>query len=129
MIPDRNVSPDLQQVLERLNALERRFHAGCRDATPEFFEQLVAPQFWEVGASGRRYTRDHALQVLRERAALPPPEAWHMTNLFVETAGPEHYLLTYTLHQPERTTRRLTVWRHGQTGWQAIFHQGTLVAV
>jgi hypothetical protein len=37
------------------------------------------------------------------------------------------YLLTYTLVQPIRLTRRSTLWHqiHGQ--WKAIYHQGTLV--
>jgi hypothetical protein len=37
------------------------------------------------------------------------------------------YLLTYTLFQGVRTTRRSTIWERTSDGWQALFHQGTLV--
>jgi hypothetical protein len=37
------------------------------------------------------------------------------------------YLLTYTLFQGERTTRRSTIWERTSDGWQAVFHQGTVV--
>ena len=33
-----------------------------------------------------------------------------------------------TLSQGERVTRRSTIWRRTQHAWQAVFHQGTVVA-
>jgi hypothetical protein len=43
--------------------------------------------------------------------------------------GPEFYLLTYTLRQPDRLTRRSTIWRRTEDGdWQIVFHQGTPVS-
>jgi hypothetical protein len=41
--------------------------------------------------------------------------------------APGNYLLTYTLRQPGRVTRRATLWRRTGGGWQAIYHQGTVV--
>ncbi len=42
--------------------------------------------------------------------------------------APQTYLLTYTLDDGERLTRRLTVWWGGAaTGWKILFHQGTVV--
>lgn len=55
--PQLITAPGLEPVLEELKALEPLFHAVARDATPEAFDALVAPEFWEVGASGRRYSR------------------------------------------------------------------------
>jgi hypothetical protein len=37
------------------------------------------------------------------------------------------YLLTYTLFQPERRTRRATIWQSTESGWKIVFHQGTIV--
>jgi hypothetical protein len=37
------------------------------------------------------------------------------------------YLVTYTLAQGERVTRRATLWERAAGGWRAIYHQGTLV--
>ena len=37
-------------------------------------------------------------------------------------------LLTYTLWQGERVTRRLTVWQRHDGRWRILYHQGTIVA-
>jgi len=115
--------PGLTEVLDELRRLELLFHTG-HDA-----ERLTAPAFWEVGASGRRYSREYVLDVLCDRAASTTPEVdWRAEEFFLVPAGTDHYLLTYTLHQPERVTRRLTVWQRSGGQWQAIYHQGTTVA-
>lgn len=122
------VTPDhLQAILHELTALEPLFHSAHAEATTERFAQLVAPDFWEVGASGHRYSRDFALQVLRERSRQPAASEWQMSDLHVTEAGPGHYLLTYTLQQPGRMTHRLSVWRRSACGWQVSYHQGTVV--
>ncbi len=124
----RLVVPDaLLPVLEALRALEPLFHAAATDATPQRFEALVAPEFWEIGASGRRYSRAFALSVLSERQREPAAEDWDMSELHVSEIAPDTFVLTYTLRQPGRITRRATVWRRRAGRWQAVFHQGTVV--
>lgn len=117
----------LRPVLAELQALEPIFHAAHFGATPEAFERFVAPQFWEVGASGRRYSRDFALEVLSGRKESPDAGSWRTDGWHIAEAGTGHYLLTYTLFQPGRVTRRLSVWRRQDAGWQVIYHQGTVV--
>ncbi len=39
----------------------------------------------------------------------------------------DNYLLTYTLTQEERITRRATLWRRTSNGWKILDHQGTIV--
>jgi hypothetical protein len=118
----QSTSPELIEILDELRQLEPLFHTG-HDA-----ERIAAPTFWEVGASGRRYSRQYVLDVLSERAAGTTHHEWRADDFCVAPAGADHYLLTYTLHQPERVTRRLTVWRRSGEQWQAIYHQGTIVA-
>jgi hypothetical protein len=121
MDPAPSTSPGLTEVLDELRQLEPLFHTG-HDA-----ERIIAPTFWEVGASGRRYSRQYVLDVLRERTVDPTYKDWHTEDFYVAQAGADHYLLTYTLYQPERVTRRLTVWQRYGGQWQAIYHQGTIV--
>ena len=121
MDPALSTAPELMGILNELCQLEPLFHTG-HDA-----EHIAAPTFWEVGASGRCYDRQYVLNVLRERTADPAPQDWRATDFHVAPAGANHYLLTYTLHQPQRITRRLTVWRCSDGRWQAIYHQGTVV--
>jgi hypothetical protein len=43
--------------------------------------------------------------------------------------GPDTYLLTYTLDQAGRRTRRSTIWQNSEDGWRILYHQGTIIAV
>ena len=127
MAPDLTVPEALQPVLEELTKLEPLFHAAAGEATPEMFEKLVAPEFWEIGASGRRYTRAFSLRVLKERTRVPTGEEWDTSEYHISEIAPQTCLLTYTLTQPGRTTLRATLWQKRGDIWQALFHQGTPV--
>lgn len=127
MEPHLVVHENLQPILEELQRLEPQFHAAYPGATPEKFEELVAPEFWEIGASGRRYSREFALSVLTERQKGPAEEAWKTKDFHVFEVGEGSYLLSYTLLQPDRVTLRATLWRRDAGCWKAIFHQGTVV--
>ncbi len=126
------VTPEnLVPVLNELQRLEPVFHAAHADATPEDFEALVAPEFWEIGASGRNYSRAFALSVLQDRQQTPAEEAWKTRDFHVMQVAADTYLLTYTLVQPfpqgGRTTRRMTLWQRRDGAFKAVFHQGTVV--
>jgi hypothetical protein len=126
------VVPDsLKSVLQELQRLEPIFHAAYRGATPQQFEAVVAPEFWEIGASGRNYSRAFALSVLRDRQQTPSEAAWQTSDFHVSEVAPDTYLLTYTLVQPgqhvPRTTRRMTLWQRRDGAYKAVFHQGTVV--
>ena len=127
MEPELVISKGLEPVLEELKRLEPLFHAAASQATPQQYEELVAPEFWEIGASGRRYSREYALSVLQERQRKPLAEEWETSGFHLLEVAPDSYLLTYTLRQPGRVTRRATLWRSTDNKWQAIYHQGTVV--
>jgi hypothetical protein len=95
------------------------------------FEGMTDEGFWEVGASGRRYSRDHILDVMEDRhqvaSHLALADKWEAVDFACRQVGSDTYLLTYTLLQGERKTRRATVWRRAAEGWKILFHQGTVV--
>jgi hypothetical protein len=41
--------------------------------------------------------------------------------------APNDYLLTYTLLQGEKKTRRATISRRTEGQWKVVYHQGTIV--
>src|SRR5665213_635146 len=51
-------SPELLAVLEELKLREPIFHHPEFGTTRQDYEAMTDPQFWEVGASGRRYSRE-----------------------------------------------------------------------
>lgn len=125
--PDRTTAPELREVLEELRRREPLFH-GPSWRSLQDFDDAVAQDFWEVGASGRRYSREHVRAALAERTAAPQDESdWEAGEFQVRAMGASVYLLTYTLAQGERVTRRLTVWRRRENRWTVMFHQGTVV--
>lgn len=126
MEPALTVPEALAPILEQLKQLEPLFHAGHPDANLQQFDALVAPGFWEVGASGNRYSRAFVLEVLAGRIESPDTASWRTEGFWVTELGPDNYLLTYTLHQPDRVTRRASIWRRTPAGWQVVYHQGTV---
>ncbi len=127
MEPNLITDPKLTSVLQDLIAREPIFHHPEQGSTRSDFEKMMTPEFWEVGASGRRYSREYVLDVLEERTAHPPEEVWKTRDFHCLEIAPENYLLTYTLLQGERLTRRATIWRRTAQGWKIVYHQGTVV--
>jgi hypothetical protein len=120
--------PDLLPILEELRRREPIFHTPAFGTTNADFEHMMAPGYWEVGASGRRYSRDF---ILRWMSETPPADAtsagWQSSGHALRRLGPDTYLLTYTLRQAERLTRRSTIWHSTTEGWRILYHQGTIV--
>lgn len=111
-------------------ALQRRepvFHRPEFGTTRADFERMTAPEFWEVGASGNIYQRQDVLDILEQRHAQPHEDAWQVQDFACREISADHYLVTYTLLQGERVSRRASLWRKAGRDWQIVYHQGTLV--
>jgi hypothetical protein len=120
--------PKLLHVLDELASREPIFHRPEHGVTRRDFEPMIAADFWEVGASGRRYSREHALHVLEQRSKEQRDDVWETSEFRCQQLADNLYLLTYTLLQDRiRLTRRSTIWRRTEGGWQVVFHQGTIV--
>ena len=117
--------PALLPVLRELQAREPLFHRRELGTSTEDLQQQIAPEFFEVGASGRRYDRRHVIDVLTRRYAESEEEPWHTCGFHCRALSQDTYLLTYDLHQGRRRTRRMTLWRRTPQGWQVLYHQGT----
>lgn len=123
------MDPELTSVLEELSAREPIFHRPEFGTTCADFERMTADDFWEIGASGRRYSRDWVLDELDRRYANGPyHDVWETSGFEVRKLAEDVYLLTYTLIQDKtRVTRRTTIWRRSAEGWKILYHQGTIV--
>jgi len=128
MEPDLFTAPELLGVLEELRQREPIFHRPEFGTSRADFERMTEADFWEVGASGRRYSRQHVLDVLDTRRDSPEPDVWETFGFHCRQLATGLYLLTYTLKQGSRQTRRSTIWRQLPDGWKIVFHQGTEMA-
>jgi hypothetical protein len=129
--PWLTTEPRLREILRELSGREPIFHHPELGTTRADFERMTDEAFWEVGASGRRYSRHHVLDVLEDRhqvaSHLALEDTWETADFACRELGSDTYLLTYTLLQGQRKTRRATVWRRSAESWKILFHQGTVV--
>jgi hypothetical protein len=124
------VDPELLPVLDELRRREPIFHNSEFGSTTAEFERSTDPEYWEVGASGRRMSRAFILRELT--VTFPYVDAaaagWQTSEFGLRRLGPDTYLLTYTLDQAGRRTRRSTIWQSGESGWRILYHQGTIIS-
>lgn len=115
----------LAGVLEELIAREPIFH---RPELGTDFENMIAADFWEVGASGRRYSREYILAELERRLTNPQADVWETSDFHCRRLSDTVYLLTYRLLQnKKRKTHRCTIWERTGEDWKILYHQGTIV--
>lgn len=88
-------------------------------------DSLLSPDFAEIGASGRRWSRDDTMSALADEdaRAMPPTSDWLFNEL-----SPGIVLVNYLIESPERPSRRSSLWQVTQDGPVLRFHQGTVVA-
>jgi hypothetical protein len=128
MEPSLTTDPELQGVLAELSRREPIFHRPEFGTARADFERMTEEDYWETGASGRRYSRQCVLDELERRFAVPHADVWETHDFHCRRLSADTYLLTYTLLQDHaRLTRRATIWRSTSDGWKIVYHQGTIV--
>jgi hypothetical protein len=128
MEPTLTTVPELQGILAELASREPIFHRPEFGTTRSDFERMTTEDYWETGASGRRYSRPFVLDGLEERCSVPHEDVWETSEFQCRKLAEDVYLLTYTLLQDHaRLTRRATIWQKTSEGWKILYHQGTIV--
>ena len=128
MEPNLATHPKLINILEELIKREPIFHHPEYGISRSDFENMTDADFWEVGASGRRYNREYVINTLVDRYRNPPnDDIWDTKDFHCLEIALNNYLITYTLIQGTRVTRRSTIWRYSAGDWKIVYHQGTLV--
>ncbi len=115
-------------IQKELEAREPIFHPPEFGTTRADFDAMMTSDFSEIGASGKRYSREYVLDMLEERHRQPAVEDLQPSDFECRRLCANLYLLTYLLPQPGRLTRRTTLWRRCDEGWKIAFHQGTIIA-
>ena len=128
MEPELKTLPHLIAIQDELSQREPIFHRPEHGTSREALESMTDESFWEVGASGRRYSRKFVIDTVSRRYAESHEGHWQAQDFCCQEIAQDNYLLTYTLHQGARVTRRSTLWRRAPTGWKIVYHQGTVVA-
>lgn len=127
MEPDFATAPEHHEVLRELMEREPIFHRPEFGTTRKDFDKLMAADFWETTASGRRVSRQFILDCLEKRYETTTEVTWEIEDFRCSEIAANNYLVTYTLFQGERITRRAAIWRRTADDWQVVYHQGTVV--
>ena len=95
------------------------------------FNEQVAEDFNEVGASGLRYSRSEVREIvlgrLEGRHADSLADGYNIEEAESRILADDVVQVLYTLRTPSRVTRRSTLYRRRDSSWQAVFHQGTVI--
>ena len=115
-------------LLELLRELEVSMHQPEVCSDPVRLDGLLHESFFEVGRSGRSFTRSEILEDLMSEQR--PAAVWSQ-DFVVESISEDIALLRYkTAHiesdgMMSRYTLRTSMWQHVQGEWKIRFHQGT----
>jgi ribonuclease HI len=112
---------------DTLLALELALARRVEAAIPGGYEAALAPDFSEIGASGRRWSRDEILEALH---ADPPNDAIAIESFELAELAPGVLVATFDMVAtgpdgvPARS-RRSSTWVSRDGRWLMHFHQGT----
>jgi hypothetical protein len=113
-------------ALQEVSSLELRLlDPAFRQRTDEV-DQLLHPDFTEIGASGRRWDRESVLASLRAA----PEVAGDVRDLAAREVADRVVLVTYVVDgtRGDVSSLRSSLWVKTDDGWRVLFHQGTLCA-
>ena len=118
-------------LLSLIRALEVELHHPGAPCSSERLEQLLHPEFHEVGRSGNPYDRH---TVIRYLATLQAPADTVSDQFALIKLGASTALLTYRSAQRNASqqltnhTLRSSIWIKAGQQWQLRYHQGTPAA-
>ena len=118
---------ELALVQQELEAREPIFHRPEFGTARADFAAMMTSDFWEIGASGKRYSREVVLDALEKRHQQQIIEDLQPSDFECRRLCENLYQLTYLLPQPGRLTRRTSIWQRCNGAWKIAFHQGTVV--
>jgi hypothetical protein len=121
----------MNTLLATIQALEVELHHPGVRCDVARLDQLLHPDFHEVGRSGRQYDRPTVMRFLAEEGGAPAIESsdFRLGQLATDTV-----LLTYrSAHrlpdgQWQTHTLRSSVWVKHEELWRLRYHQGTPAA-
>jgi hypothetical protein len=121
-VPELTTEADLSAVLD----LERELQTKkCRSDRARMRE-LLAPDFTEVGASGRVWDLVSVLELLDAQAG--DRQEIEVTNLTGRILGNGFILVRWDSAYRGRRSRRTSLWRRDAGGWRQVHHQGTVLS-
>jgi hypothetical protein len=125
--PDRKGAQSLPDVdLGNVIELEIALLSDEVRRSRALLEELLDPEFCEIGASGRMRTRPEVLdEILADQPGVRSPI--QTAEMEASAVGEDLILVRYVSDSNGRRARRSSLWRRAGGSWRVVFHQGTLL--
>jgi hypothetical protein len=108
--------------LDMVEQLERELLTSAVRGDRHRLEQVLHPEFVEIGQSGHRWMRD---EMIAELVTSPGASDVEVRDLVVAPVAGDVLLVTYVARRVDSTVHRSSLWvRHGD-GWTVRVHQAT----
>ncbi len=115
------------QISSYLKKLEKELLTQNVRKNPDRLDQLMDDNFREIGSSGKVWSKQTAIEALKNEAFLETQIKQFKFTLLDENVA----LITYVAHKkmkadvPDAVSYHSSVWILRDTEWKMIFHQGT----
>ncbi|MHA7126864.1 DUF4440 domain-containing protein [Janibacter indicus] len=114
-----------ESALATVLELERELQSPATRADERRLRQLLAPDFTEVGASGRAWDRRSILDLLQEESEDEDAPTIGVEDLRGRVIAPGVVQVSWDSTVGDRRARRTSIWCARDGGWQQVHHQGT----
>ncbi len=116
----RRDKEDLRLLEEGLWHEETRFD-------PRWMDEVLAPDFFEFGRSGRVYTRQDTIDIEAQPIDAALPLADFCARLLDTDIAHVTYVSAVTYDGVRELANRSSIWSRAGNGWRLRFHQGTVI--
>lgn len=124
-----SASGPTQSSLDDVIALEREVQTSECRADPQRVAKLLAQDYLEIGASGRRWGLASTLEMLREESRDPDIPEIGVADVQARELAPGVVQILWTSTRSEQHARRSSIWCLRDARWRLVFHQGTPASI
>ena len=117
------------EELQALRVLEEGLWRGEIRFDEERMEEVLAPDFFEFGRSGRIYSREDTLGIPRQEIPATLPLVDFKARLLSDNVAQVTYTSIVHYEHGEERALRSSIWFRTDSGWKLRFHQGTAVPI
>jgi hypothetical protein len=118
-----------KNIAEKLLYNEERLLQSDVRTSPEVLSALIADEFIEIGNSGRFYTKQDVIDILKNESAFEGT----ITNFQIMQLSSKIVLATCRMEETPkvgfqtRISVRSSLWKFTDGKWKIVFHQGTML--
>ena len=117
--------PRMSSGVEFVVSAERALISPTVRSSARDLNELLDPDFAEIGASGRVWGRAEAIASLVDA---PRGDDLVVSEMIARHVTDDVILVTYTTDGPALSAHRASWWRRDGTSWRCYFHQGTPIS-